>query len=70
MQDNNEARAMEIAYQFANNMGMANWEPQSDFVEALAYEIAAAMEVEENEGVEATADLIDSLQLAAQRIRI
>ena len=26
MQDNNEARAMEIAYQFANNMGMANWE--------------------------------------------
>ena len=64
MQNNNETRAMEIARDFANHMGMANWEPQSDFVEALAYEIAAAMEDNASE------DLVDALQYASQRIEI
>ena len=64
MQDNNEARAMEIANQFADYMDMAGWSPQSDFIEALADEIAAAMEDEVGE------DLTDALQYAAQRIEI
>ena len=62
--NNNEVRAMEIAAKFADYMDMAGWSPQSDFIEALADEIAAAMEDEVGE------DLTDALEYAAQRIEI